>query len=139
LLAAGALAALAGCGQEEARPPAEALLPSLAAERMLAAATAEGPALVQRVSERARARAELLAAAISAAGGRPHEAPAPADGDPVELGSAALAAHIGALPSLGREGRRLGADLVTGVAADVAVIGDAFGEHAVDAFPGSGT
>jgi hypothetical protein len=131
---------LAGCGEEESpASPAEALLPSLASERALAAATADGRPLVQRVSERARERAELLAAAISAAGGRPHDAPAPAGGgDPVALGRAALSAHIDALPSLQRLAeRRLGAELVSGAAADAAVLGDAFGEQAVDAFPGS--
>jgi hypothetical protein len=131
---------LAGCGEEEPpASPAEALLPSLAAERALAAATAEGRPLVERVSVRARERAELLAAAISAAGGRPHDAPAPAGhGDPVALGRAALTAHIDALPSLRRlTERRLGAELVAGAAADAAVLGDAFGEQAVDAFPGS--
>jgi hypothetical protein len=142
VLATGALAAFAGCSEKTLQPRAEALLGPLAAERALAASTAEGRALVRRVSERARARADLLAGAISAAGGRPHEAPAPAagGGDPVARGRAALAAHIRALPSLqGREGRGLGADLVAGVAADVAVLGDVFGERAVDAFPGSGT
>jgi len=131
---------LAGCGEEEPpAPPAVALLPSLAAERALAAATAEGRPLVERVSERARERVALLAAAISAAGGRPHDAPAPAGrGDPVALGRAALTAHIDALPSLQRLAeRRLGAELVAGAAADTAVLGDAFGEQPVEAFPGS--
>jgi hypothetical protein len=135
VLAAGALAVLAGCGEDDegaAARPADALLPSLAAERALAAAAGGFP----RIAARSRDRARRLAAAVSAAGGRPHDAPAPAGGagDPVELGHAALAAHIDALPSLGgRELRRLGADLVTGVAADIAVLG----EQAVEAFPGS--
>jgi hypothetical protein len=72
---------------------------------------------------------------VSAAGGRPHDAPAPSGGgDPVALGRSALAAHIAALPSLGRDARRLGARLVTGAAADAAVLGDAG-----DPFPGSMT
>ena len=140
LLAAGAVAVLAGCGEED--EPAQAgnvLLPSLAAERALAAATADGGRMARRVSARARERPQVLASAVSEAGGDELDAPAPAGGgDPVELGRAAPAAHIAALPSrAGRERRRLGADLVTGVAADIAVLGDALGEHAVDPFPGS--
>jgi hypothetical protein len=138
---AGAVAVLAGCAKEEepAPRPGEALLPSLAAERALVAATASGRPLVERVSARARERARRLASAVAADGGRPHDAPAPAGGgDPVALGRAAVAAHIAALPALeGRELRRLGAELVSGAAADVAVLGDALGEQSVDAFPGS--
>ena len=47
-------------------------------------------------------------------------------------------AHIAALPALaGRDLRGLGADLVAGAAADVAVLGDELGDQAVDPFPGS--
>jgi hypothetical protein len=136
LLAAGAVAVLAGCGEEEGPAPAsEVLLRSLAAERALAAATTGGGRMRARVAERARERAQRIASALSAEGGRPHDVPAGGGGgDPVELGRAAVAAHIAALPSLaGPERRRLGADLVAGAAADVAVLG----EHGLDAFPGS--
>jgi hypothetical protein len=136
LLAAGALAVLAGCGEEEeAVSPADALLPSLAAERAFGAAVDS-----RRIAARSRERAEQIAAAISAEGGRPHDAPAPSEGggDPVELGRSALVAHIAALPGLqARELRRLGSELVAGAAADIAVLGDELGRQAVDAFPGS--
>jgi hypothetical protein len=139
LLAGGALVLLGGCGEEEApAPPADALLRSLAAERAFGASASRW----RKIAARSRERAERLAAAVSAEGGRPHDAPAPegGSGDPIELGRAALAAHVAALPSLaGRELRRLGAHLVAGAAADVAVLGDELGRQAVDAFPGSGT
>jgi hypothetical protein len=135
LLAAGTLAVLAGCGKEDEEPaatPADALLPSLAAERGFGAAVAS-----RRIAARSRERAEQIAAAISAAGGRPHDAPA-GDGDASELGRAALVAHVAVLPALeGRELRGLGAELVAGAAADVAVLGDELGEQAVDPFPGA--
>jgi hypothetical protein len=147
LLAGGALAVLAGCGEDEeggeAARPAAVLLTSLAAERAFGAAAGERSSpIARRVAARSRERARLLAAAVSAEGGRPHDAPAPeaASGDPVSRGRAALAAHVAALLGLeGRARRRLGADLVAGAAADVAVLGDELGEHAVDSFPGSGT
>ncbi len=136
-LAGGALVLLGGCGADEERGaparPGDVLLASLAAERAFGVAAGSSP----RVAERSRERARLLASAISAEGGRPHDAPAPAGGggDPVALGRAALTAHIAALPSLGgRELRQLGVDLVVGVATDVAVLGDQ-----TEAFPGSGT
>ena len=45
-----------------------------------------------------------------------------------------------ALPSLeGRELRLLGGDLVTGAAADTALLGDALGLPVDDAFPGTPT
>jgi hypothetical protein len=131
----GAVIVLGGCGEEEEPSASSALLASLAAERAFGAAASESP----RIAERSRERGERLAAAVSEAGGRPHDAPAPEDagGDPIELGRAALAAHIAALPALDRRGRRLGADLVAGAAADVAVLGDELGQQAVDPFPGS--
>ena len=146
LLAASALAVIAGCAEDEEAEPASAtsaLLASLAAERALAAATASGRPVVRDVSARARERARRLAAAVSAAGGRPHDAPEPAPGDPssgeiVARGQAALAAHVAALPSLeGREQRMLAADLVAGAAADAAVLADTFDLAAADAFPGT--
>ena len=131
LLAAGAFAVLAGCGEEdEVASPADALLASLAAERAFGAAVES-----RRIAARSRERAGQIEAAISAEGGRPHDASAPSGGggDPVVLGRAALAAHIGALPVLGaRELRRLAAGLVAGAAADLAVLGDA-----ADPFQGS--
>jgi hypothetical protein len=137
LMAAGALAVLAGCAKEDEEPaamPADALLPSRAAERAFGAAVSS-----RRIAVRSRERAGQIAAAISAAGGRPHDAPAPAGGgDAVELGRAALVAHVTVLPALeGRELRGLGAELVAGAAADVAVLEDELGEPAVDPFPGS--
>jgi hypothetical protein len=147
LLAASAVAVLAGCGEDEEAevpPAADVLLRSLAAERALAAA-ASGPGVVRRVGERARERAERLASALSAAGGRPHDAPAEGGGDAsageiVSRGRAALAAHVAALPSLeGPELRGLAADLVTGAAADVAILGDELDVPVADTFPGSGT
>jgi hypothetical protein len=147
LLAAGALAVLAGCGEDdEAATSArvvDALLRQLAAERALAAATAEGRPLVERVSARARERARVLASAVAAEGGRPHDAPqpqaAPAGAEEIlARGRAALAAHVAALPSLdGRELRRMAADLVAGAAADLAVLGDQLGRPVSDPFPGS--
>ena len=138
LLLGGAVIVLGGCGEEDEGPSApSALLASLAAERAFGAAVTGSP----RIAARSRERAQHLAAAVSAAGGRPHDAPAPSEaaGDPVELGRAALTAHIAALPALDRRERRLGADLVKGAAADVAVLGDERGERTVEAFPGSGT
>jgi hypothetical protein len=134
LLAGGAVLVLGGCGEDEEPPASDAVLAALAAERAFGAAASGSP----RIAERSRERSQQLAAALSEAGGRPHDAPAPSDGggDPIQLGRAALTAHIAALPELDR---RLGADLVTGAAADVAVLGDARGRHAVDPFPGSGT
>ena len=146
LLAASALAVLAGCAEdEEAEPasPSSALLGSLAAERALSAATSSGRPVVRDVSARARERARRLAAAVSAVGGRPHDAPEPASGntspgDIVARGRAALAAHVAALPSLeGRELRTLAADMVAGAAADAAVLADTFDLAAADAFPGT--
>ena len=131
----GAVAVLAGWGEEDegtAARPADVLLPSLAAERALAAAAgSEFP----RVAARARERARRLASVVAAEGGRPHDAPAPEDGgDAVERGRAALTAHVAALPGLDDRGlRRLGAEIVTGAAEDVAAMSD----EALEAFPGS--
>jgi hypothetical protein len=136
LLAAGAVTALAGCGEEDegaAARPSDVVLPSLAAERALAAAAGSD---FPRVAARARERARRLASVVAAEGGRPHDAPAPAGGgaDPVELGRAALVAHIAALPGLvDRALRQLGAEIVVGAAEDVAVMSD----QSLEAFPGS--
>jgi hypothetical protein len=154
LLAGGAVVLLSGCGEEEEHvvaAPADALLRQLAAERALAAATARpprgtsGPAAdtVREISTRARERAARLAAAVSAEGGRPHDAPQPADervvpGEAVARAQAAIVAHVVALPSLtGRDLRRLGAELVNGAAADTALLSDALGIPVDDPFPGT--
>lgn len=153
LLAGGAVVLLAGCGEEEdvVAAPADALLRQLAAERALAAATARpprgtsGPAAdtVREISTRARDRAARLAAAVSAEGGRPHDAPQPPDervapGEAVSRAQAAIVAHVVALPSLtGRDLRRLGAELVNGAAADTALLSDALGIPVDDPFPGT--
>ena len=154
LFAGGAVALLAaGCGEEEdvVAAPADALLGELAAERALAAATGSLPegaprsatSVVRQVSTRARARATKVAAAISAEGGRPHDAPAqPAErvraDEAVARAQAAIVAHVAALPSLaGRDLRDLAAELVTGSAADTALLSDALRMPVEDPFPGT--
>jgi hypothetical protein len=150
LLAGGAVALLAGCGEEEDVLPSasDALLRQLAAERALAAVTPTGvpglaEATAQEVSRRARDRAARLAAAVSAEGGRPHDAPEPpAERVPPEeavaRAQAAIVAHVAALPSLtGRELRELGAGMVTGAAADTALLSDALGIPVEEPFPGT--
>jgi hypothetical protein len=149
-LAGGAAALLVGCGEEEevVASPADAMLRQLAAERELAAAIPTGVSgdaaeTVREVSARARDRAERLAAAVAAEGGRPHDAPQPPDErvspeEAVERGRAAIVAHVVALPSLaGRELRELGAELVTGAGGDTALLSDALGIPVQDAFPGT--
>jgi hypothetical protein len=153
LLAGGALALLAGCGEEVdvVAAPADALLRQLAAERALVAATGELPRgappaaanTVRLVSAEAAERARKLAAAVSAEGGRPHDAPQPAAErvdaeEALTRAEAAITAHVVALPSLaGRELRLLGADMVAGAAADTARLSDALGTPVHDAFPGT--
>ena len=147
LLAGGALALLAGCGEEEevVAAPADVMLRQLAAERELAAATVSGPGAetAREVSARANERAERLAAAVSAEGGRPHDAPQPpservSPEEAIARGPAAIVAHVVALPSLaGRELRELGAELVVGAAGDTALLSDALGMPVEDPFPGT--
>jgi hypothetical protein len=155
LLAAGALAALAGCGKDQAAPvppPAvDALTRQLAAERALMGALMVLPerapradrALVRRLFERSRERTRRLAVAARAEGGRLYDAPLRDDvtEDPevvVQRARAAVVAHVQAMPSLrGRELRRLGAGLVTDSAADLALLGAVFGSHRAEAFPGT--
>jgi hypothetical protein len=153
LLAGGAVALLAGCGEEDqtVARPADALLRQLAAERALAAATGELPrgapraaaGTVREVSDRSQARAQKLAAAVAAEGGRPHDAPQPpaervGAQEAIARAQAAIVAHVVALPSLaGRESRLLGADLVAGAAADTALLSDALGLPVEDPFPGT--
>jgi hypothetical protein len=150
LLAGGAVALLAGCGEEEevVASPADAMLRQLAAERDLAAAIPTGASgdaadTARKVSARARERAARLAAAVAAEGGRPHDASQPPDErvppeEAVARGQAAIVAHVVALPSLaGRELRVLGAELVTGAAGDTALLSDALGIPVEDPFPGT--
>jgi hypothetical protein len=130
LLAGGAVALLAGCGEEDepaAPRPADVLLRSLAAERVLAAAAR------RRVARRARGRAQRLAAAVSSQGGRPHDAPAPsAAGDAASAARAALVAHVDSLPLLAGDLRALAGEMIVGAAADLAVLtGEA------ESFPGT--
>jgi hypothetical protein len=125
---------LAGCGKEDAEnapadppPSSEALLPALAAMRAAAAASAGA------MASRTRERADRIAGLISAAGGRPHDAPAPAAGgsDPAAAQRAALEALIAALPALA-DARAAASALIAGTAADLARL---TGEP--EAFPGS--
>jgi hypothetical protein len=144
------VALLAGCGEEEdVTPPAsDALLRQLAAERALAAATPTGmsdevAAEAAEIATRARDRAAKLATALSAEGGRPHDAPQPPDErvspeEAVGRAQAVVVAHVVALPSLGgRELRQLGAEMVIGAAADTALLSDALGMPVEDSFPGT--
>jgi len=139
-LAAGAVVLLGGCGKDDAAAPppraSDALLRQLAAERAVVAALAPPaergvPARVVRA--RAIERARRLAAALSAAGGRPHDAPqGESAADPDEALRAALAAHAAAVPTLAtREHRALVADLVAGAATDLVLLG-----AGAEAFPG---
>lgn len=131
LLAGGAVALLAGCGEEDDGPaaprPAEVLLRSLAAERALSAAAS------RRVAARSRERARRLASAVSEQGGRPHDAPAQADnGDDAAAARAALVAHVESLPRLSGDLRALAAEMIVGAAADLAVL-----TREAEAFPGT--
>ena len=136
LLAGGAVALLAGCGEDDASAPAPAsvaLAGELRAERAFEAAL-EGLApphrrLGRRLAARAGERAELLLAAGAT------DEPAAGGGDALELGRAALVAHVGALPSV--TDRELAGELVTGAATDVAVLAGALGEPLDDPFPGT--
>jgi hypothetical protein len=155
LLASGAVALLAGCGEEDEviAAPADALLRQLAAERDLAAATTRLPLgaprsavpVLREINTRARDRAMKLAAAVSAEGGRSHDAPQPPASrvpaeEAVARAQAAIVAHVVALPSLpGRQLRELAAGLVGGAAADTALLSDALRMPVHDAFPGTPT
>jgi hypothetical protein len=140
LLAGGATLLAAGCGKDdEPESPAvsatSAMLRELAAERALAGDLQGADGLAGRIGDRAAARATRLAAAISSAGGRPHEAGEPS-GD-LSLASRhareALEAHVAALPSLTGSLRKMGADLVAESAADAGLLGATSGT----AFPGT--
>ncbi len=133
LLAGGAVALLAGCGEEDqpaAPRPAEVLLRSLAAERALSAAAA---AASRRVAVRSRERARRLASALSEQRGAPHDVPAPADGgDDAAAARTALVAHVESLPVLKGDLRALAVEMIVGAAADLAVL-----TREAEAFPGT--
>jgi hypothetical protein len=151
-LLGGAVVLLAGCGEEEDDTPtaSEALLRQFAAESELAGATSSLPTgaprsaapALREISARAKQRAETVGAAAAAAG-----APATLEAELAErvdaagavaLAQAAIVAHVTALPSLtGRELRQLGAEMVTGAAADTALLSDALRIPVADAFPGT--
>lgn len=141
LVAGGATLFAAGCGvddepEEPTGSPISAMLRELAAERALAADLRSARGLAGRIGDRAAERATRLAAAISHAGGRPHDAADPSAGEPAlasRHAREALEAHIAALPSLSGPLRRMGADLVAGAAADAGLLGATNG----DAFPGT--
>ena len=132
LLAGGAVALLAGCGEEDqpaAPRPAEVLLRSLAAERALSAAAAAS----RRVAVRSRERARRLASALSEQRGAPHDVPAPADGgDDAAAARTALVAHVESLPVLKGDLRALAVEMIVGAAADLAVL-----TREAEAFPGT--
>jgi len=137
-LLAGGAALLAGCGNDDETPPpaaSQVMLGQLAGERALAHALSGASGLRRRIAVRSADRARRLASAIAAAGGAPHDAPAP--DSPPDPGAAAarartaLARHVAALPSLTGDLRALGADLVAGSAADAALLAGR-----AEAFPG---
>ena len=98
-------------------------------------------ALLRRIAQRAEGRAgrrgrrRCASCSGRSAGSPEREEPV---GDPLERGRAALEANVAALPSLsGRDLRELGAFLVEGSAADLALLEDVFGPVSGDAFPGT--
>jgi hypothetical protein len=156
LLLAGGASLIAGCGKDDAErasvpAPADALRTQLAAERELVARLAllselappRDRRLVADSAVRAGRRAQILAASLSAAGGRPHDVPQPKAARPdvaaaLDASRAALTAHVTALPSMGgRRRRALAADLVAESAGDLALLGDVFGAQSDGAFPGT--
>jgi hypothetical protein len=141
LLAAGGASLLAaGCGKDEQTAPPSAvdvMRRELTAERALAHDLVGESGLERRIAVRSADRARRLAAAISEQGGDPHEAPEPGSppdpaGGAAARARAALEAHVTALPSLTGALRPLGADLVSGSAADAALLGSP-----PEAFPGT--
>jgi len=144
---AGGATIVAGCGKDEvaAAPSAsEVLRRVVRAENALALAvrTQAAPerALLERIAERADGRAGIVIPVLQRLGG-PRAEVLELDepvGDPLERGRAALEAHVTALPSLsGRELRDLGAFLVEGCAADLALLESVLGPVSGDAFPGT--
>jgi len=144
---AGGATILAGCGKDDvAGPPSasEALRPVVRAENALALAvrTQVSPerALLRQIAQRAEGRAGRVAAVLLELSGRSAGSPDRDEpvGDPLERGRAALEANVAALPSLsGRDLRELGAFLVEGSAADLALLEDVFGPVSGHAFPGT--
>jgi hypothetical protein len=156
LLVAGGAVLFAACGKDEAEraappPAADALRLQLAAERELVSRLVLMPMITPRrdqrlvadLSVRAGRRARRVAAALSAAGGRPHDVPQAKASRPnlaaaLTASRKALTAHVTALPGMsGRELRALGADLVAESAADLALLGDVFGARSEGPFPGT--
>ena len=127
-----------GCGKDDGRGRAAGRPrcccgrspPSARWSRRASQASSERALAAARSPERADAPAAALSA-LSAArrARRTTRRSASGDvGDPLERGRAALEAHVAALPSLsGRDLRELGAILVEGSAADVALLEDVFG------------
>jgi hypothetical protein len=148
-LLAGGTVLLAGCGKDlPASPPLpsseEVLGRQLEAESALHAeldaldAPAADRALVRRLVLRSEDRAARIAAALGLTALGVEGEREPADPEVVaELGRAALAAHVEALPSLTE--RRLGTDLVVESATDLALLGAVFQLVTVETFPGAST
>ena len=139
LLAAGAVAGLAGCGAPEGPPPdAELLGSSLAAALALAEAYERaGGKLGRALAAREREHAERLRAAGAAAGAKGPEAAGPPLEAALALEQAALRAHVRAvglvraLPS-----RTLVAELMADDARHVTVLRSRLGRDPVaTAFP----
>ncbi len=102
------VALLAGCGKEDAEnaPPGPASGVRGAAARAGRHARRRGRVRRRDRAPFAGARHVELAALVSAAGGRPHDAPAPeGGGDAAAAQRAALEALIAALPSLTDDAR----------------------------------
>jgi hypothetical protein len=139
LLAGGAVALLAGCGEDDSLAPAPAsvaLSGELRAERAFAAALASLEPPNRELGRRLAARADARAARLAAVA--PADDAAHGDGSALDLGRAVLVAHVGALPSFAaRDQRALTAELLVGAATDVAVLSDALGELPRDPFPGT--
>ena len=137
LLGGGAALVAAGCGKDEVTepPPAtQVMLRELTAERALAHDLQNEQGFPGQISDRAGARADKLASAISSLGGDPDEAPE-GTGSPSDAAThakAALEAHVAALPSLTGDLRTMGTDFVAEAAADAALLAGPGG-----AFPGT--
>jgi len=138
LLAGGALALLAGCGEDDdagaPAPASVALSGELRAERAFEAALLRLPPPHRETGRRLAGRAAGRARQLERAGAAIDDLD-PAAGAPLALGRAVLVAHVGALPSPVE--RSLVTELLTGAATDVAVLASALGEPLDDAFPGT--
>ena len=144
---AGGATIVAGCGKDDvaAEPSAgEVLRRAVDAESAFALAVrtqaSSERTLLRRIAQRADDRAgRVIPVLQQMAGGRAAEPERDGPvGDPLERGRAALEAHVTALPSLsGRELRDLGAFLVEGCAADLALLESVLGPASGEAFPGT--